>query len=199
MWARLCDSQKTGASQPPPPSVGQSFVLHERLVHLMGVIAPPLQPPPSIGRSFVTHKRPVHLMGVFARLSYYTKDGCISWEDGCLPFATPPQHWPVFRITRKTGKKYMPFFCATQKTGASHGRVTASPLQPPPPVWAGLCDPQRPVHLVGVIAPPLQPPPPVWAGLCGPQRPVHLMGVIGCCCLLKAMERHSQAAQLTPY
>ena len=26
----------------------------------------------------------------WARLSYYTKDGCISWEGGCLPFATPP-------------------------------------------------------------------------------------------------------------
>ena len=26
----------------------------------------------------------------WARLSCYTKDGCISWEGGCPPFATPP-------------------------------------------------------------------------------------------------------------
>ena len=40
------------------------------------------------------------------------------------PFATPPQHWPVF--------------CATQKTGAPHGGVAAPPLQPPPSIGPSL-------------------------------------------------------------
>ena len=46
------------------------------------------------------------------------------------------------------------------KNGAPHGGDCA-PFATPSPVWASLCDSQRLVHLMGVIASPLKPPPSV--------------------------------------
>ena len=105
--------RKTGATHGgclPPPSIGRSFVAHKRPVHLMGGWLPALCPAP--GKAFRTQRHQSAARtttvsqhpSIMPHAHHYCPPFCNP------PFATPPQRGPVF--------------CDSQKTGASHGRVS---------------------------------------------------------------------------